>query len=55
MIAVAYFNSIFRTAAGGALTVVVTLMAAYPLSKKNLPGRNGITIYILITMFFSAG
>ena len=55
MIAVAYFNSIVRTAAGGALTVVVTLMAAYPLSKKNLPGRNGITIYILITMFFSGG
>ena len=55
VIAVAYFNSIVRTAAGGALTVVVTLMAAYPLSKKNLPGRNGITIYILITMFFSGG
>ena len=55
VIAVAYFNSIFRTAVGGALTVVVTLMAAYPLSKKNLPGRNGITIYILITMFFSGG
>ena len=55
VIAVAYFNSIVRTAVGGALTVVVTLMAAYPLSKKNLPGRTGITIYILITMFFSGG
>ena len=55
VIAVAYFNSIFRTAVGGALTVVVTLMVAYPLSKKNLPGRTGITIYILITMFFSGG
>jgi len=50
-----YVNSIAKTAVGASLTVVVTLMAAYPLSKKNLPGRNAITIYILITMFFSGG
>jgi len=52
---VAYVNSIIRTVAGTVLALVVTLLAAYPLSKKNLPGRNGITIYILVTMFFSGG
>lgn len=51
----AYFNSIFRTVIGTVLTLIFTLLAAYPLSKKNLPGRNLITIYFLITMFFSGG
>ena len=51
----AYGNSIFRAAAGTALGLVFTLLAAYPLSKKNLPGRSVVTIYILITMFFSGG
>ena len=52
---VAYFNSIFRTVVGTFLTVFWTLLAAYPLSKKNLPGRNVLTIIILMTMFFSGG
>ena len=52
---VAYANSIFRTVAGTGLTLAVTLLAAYPLSKRNLPGRNPITIFILVTMFFSGG
>lgn len=52
---IAYANSIFRTLAGTLLTLVVTLLAAYPLSKKNLPGRNAVTIFILVTMFFSGG
>ena len=52
---IAYANSIFRTVAGTLLTLVVTLLAAYPLSKKNLPGRNAVTIFILVTMFFGGG
>jgi putative aldouronate transport system permease protein len=51
----AYINSIVRTVAGTFLIVVFTLLAAYPLSKKNLPGRTFITIYFLITMFFGGG
>ena len=51
----AYGNSIFRAAVGTAGGLVFTLLAAYPLSKKNLPGRSVVTIYILITMFFSGG
>ena len=51
----AYGNSMFRTVVGTSLGLVFTLLAAYPLSKKNLPGRSVVTIYILITMFFSGG
>ena len=50
-----YFNSIFRTVVGTTLTIVFTLLAAYPLSKRNIPGRSIMTIYLLVTMFFSGG
>lgn len=51
----AYANSIFRTGVGTVLTIVATIMAAYTLSKKRLPGRNLITLYFLISMFFGGG
>ena len=51
----AYLNSIHRTTIGTVLIVAFTLCAAYPLSKRDLPGRTFVTIYILITMFFSGG
>ena len=51
----AYINTIFRTIVGTFLTLIVVLLAAYPLSKKQLPGRNIMMTYILITMFFSGG
>ena len=52
---VAYANSFFRTIVGTLLTLALTLLAAYPLSKRNLVGRNLLTMIILITMFFSGG
>ena len=52
---IAYRNSIIKTVVGTAAIIAFTLMAAYPLSKRNFPGRTVITIYILITMFFSGG
>ena len=54
-IGIAYFNTILRTVTGTILIVVLTVLAAYPLSKKNLPYRNTITILFLIAMFFSGG
>ena len=51
----AYYNTIHRTVIGTALSLIVVLLAAYPLSKKNLPFRNYITIFFLIPMFFSGG
>ena len=51
----AYANSFFRTIVGTILTLVFTLLAAYPLSKKRLVGRNFLTIIVLIPMFFRGG
>jgi len=54
-IARAYWNSIVRTVLGSALSVTFTVIAAYPLAKRNLPFRSGLTVYFLIPMFFSGG
>lgn len=51
----AYMNSIFRTVMGTLLAVLVTILGAFPLSKRDLPGRNAFTVFILVTMFFSGG
>ncbi|MEF2246547.1 carbohydrate ABC transporter permease [Paenibacillus sp. IITD108] len=48
-------NTIFRTVVGTALSVIVMVMAAYPLSKKYLPDRRFYTLFIVMTMFFSGG
>jgi putative aldouronate transport system permease protein len=50
-----YVNTIFRAVVGTVLMVIVTMAAAYPLSKKHLPYRRGITIFMVVTMFFSGG
>lgn len=47
--------SLFVTAAGTAVSLAVTAMAAYPLSRKGLPFRRFFTVYILITMLFNGG
>jgi putative aldouronate transport system permease protein len=52
---IAYVNSIFRTVIGTALTMAVTLLGAYPLSKRRLPGRTAMTLFLLVTMFVSGG
>lgn len=52
---VSYANTIFYVAVGGFLSVVVTVMAAFGLTRRDLPFRNGITMAILFTMYFSGG
>lgn len=51
----AYKITLFRTIVGTALNVLFTVLAAYPLSKKYLPGRNTFLIFIVFTMMFSGG
>ena len=51
----AYLNTILYTATGTGLTVLMSSMTAYPLSKRELYGKKVIMIYIVITMFFSGG
>lgn len=50
-----FVNSIFYATTFSVLTVIVTMMTAYPLSKKNLVGRRFITMFFLITMFVGGG
>lgn len=47
--------TLFVTAAGTILSIVVSTAGAYVLSKKTLPGRNVIFNGIIFTMFFSGG
>ncbi len=37
------------------VSMILTILAAYPLSKRNLPGNKAIMLMITITMYFSAG
>lgn len=37
------------------VSMLLTILAAYPLSKKDLPGGKAIMLMITITMYFSAG
>ena len=55
LIAIGYFNTIIRTGVGTLLTLIVTFAASYALSRKELAGRDVITIFILFTMFFDGG
>ena len=48
-------NTCFYTVAGTAISVALTVLAAYPLSKKDLPGRNVLMMLIVFTMYFSGG
>jgi len=48
-------TSIIVTTGGAAIGTMIAAMTAYPLSKKRLPGRKGITYLFLFTMFFGGG
>ncbi len=50
-----YRNTIFYTIAGTMLNVVLTIMAAYPLSRKDFKLRNTIMMIFAFTMLFGGG
>lgn len=50
-----YGNSIFYTAAGTLISVILTIMIAYPLSRRTFFGRNTLMMIITFTMIFSGG
>ena len=50
-----YGNTLLYAFAGTAINMVLTVMAAYPLSMPDLRGKNFITFLITFTMFFSGG
>ncbi len=50
-----YINSIKYTVIGTLFSVVMVYITAYPLSRRNLPGRKWISIFFIITMYFGGG
>jgi len=50
-----FVNTIMRTVVGTVLSVIVTMCAAYALSKRTFPNRGFWTGLIVFTMFFSGG
>lgn len=50
-----YANTIFYTVIGTTLNVVVTMMVAFTLSRKEFKPRKVLMGYLLITMYFSGG
>jgi len=50
-----YRNSMLYTVIGTLLNLFMTIPTAYALSKRQLPFRNGISIYFLFTMYFGGG
>ena len=49
-----YLNSIIYTVCGTALSVVVTMMASYALTRQ-FAGKSFINLYFIFTMFFTGG
>jgi len=50
-----YRNSIVYTVVGTAISILLTLFAAYPLSRDDFRGRKLFTALFLFTMMFSGG
>ncbi len=52
---VGYKNTVIYTLIGVILSVAMTLLAAYPLSRDDFRGKKYITILFIFTMMFSGG
>jgi putative aldouronate transport system permease protein len=51
----ALWVTVFITVVGTALSMVLTTLIAYPLSRKDLPGRRYLLLGVLFALMFSAG
>jgi ABC-type glycerol-3-phosphate transport system permease component len=52
---VGYGNSLIYAALGTLGSVLVTLMAAYPLSRKDFRGRSAFMVYFVFSLYFGGG
>jgi multiple sugar transport system permease protein/putative aldouronate transport system permease protein len=50
-----FLNSFLLLSGGTALCLLVTVLGAYPLSRKDLAGRKAIAFFFTFTMFFGGG
>lgn len=51
----AYGMSFLVTGVGTTISVIMTLLFAYPLSRRDLPGRRAISFFLFFTMLFNGG
>lgn len=51
----AFQITVLITVIGTAVNLVLTALMAYPLSRRNLPGRNFFLLMIVFTLLFSGG
>lgn len=54
-ILVGYGNTILYTVVGTSINLIMTILAAYPLSRRKFAGKNIIMFIMVFTMFFSGG
>lgn len=52
---IGFRNSVIYTILGTLINITVTLMVAYPLSRKVFSGKKAITFYLIFTMYFNGG
>ncbi|WP_394405679.1 carbohydrate ABC transporter permease [Streptococcus sp. 20-1249] len=50
-----FINSLFYSVGFATITVAISMLTAYPLSKKDLVGRKAINGFLVFTMFFGGG
>ncbi len=50
-----FLNTILYTTIGTLFSVITVYITAFPLSRRNLPGRKIISIFFIITMYFGGG
>jgi putative aldouronate transport system permease protein len=50
-----FMISVFRTVVGTSISIILTSLAAYALTKRDLPGRSAIVFYFFFTTIFSGG
>ncbi len=50
-----YLNTIILSVGGTVVSLIATMLSAYPLSKKRLWGRKFFTLAMIVTMYFAAG
>lgn len=55
LIMTGFANSIFYVIAGTIINMLLTIMAAYPLSRRDLVGRSFFTFFFAFTMMFGGG
>lgn len=55
LIMTGYGNSLIYMGAGTLISVTLTVMLAYPLSRRTFVGRNIILVLVMFTMLFSGG